>query len=583
MKSLEELSTQKLSPVRFPTIWEVLAIAALSFFLTALEIKLSQQTGILANPIPNDGISYFLETKQLFYRLGQGWFQQPSPLVELIGNRYPLWTTLMLLSQAIFGEGEWQCYSIHFWPTFFLLLLLLWVIRSRSNAYIAWTCVMITGLLPIVSTSLRAAAKYYFSSPVEITRFGRYVIDWYLTDARPNVFCTVLLLWAVVILVEHVRCLNRNLLLLVGTFAALSLLAKATYLPMIIIMMGLTLLYVGWVNRNQLRSTILTCCWGLLPFLILTLPWAIAGGLRFTIDYIYWNAIVNGSAWAKANRTFLSESIYYWNLFPKWFGPEGWLVLILGVLSFGILGAKLKRVDDRLLAYLGLAAIQYGFVSASQVKDYFSGNLYYLLLWIFCWIAISPVLLWVSRGFKALPLVFVGLYLVLVLSRGIYASLNWFPEYQVGLQNYTMIQQIGKDLKGMLTPEDCFVPSDASNATNIQYYTIHEQGEYAGRNPRLTAWVLSKDIPSEAEINSFLEKHVSQCKAILVHEGQLEEAARFFALRTQVMPFYQIVQQWVKRPDSPYKPGPLYTFAFNDCQKRTCESKTIQIRLYQKV
>ncbi|UBF24123.1 hypothetical protein K9N68_20645 [Kovacikia minuta CCNUW1] len=548
--------------------------------LTAIEIKLSQQSGILANPILNDGISYLVGAKQLFYKLGQGWFQNPSPLLELFGNRYPLWTTLLLLSQTIFGEGEWQSYAVRFWPSFLFLLLMLWVVRRRSNASIAWAVVLITGLLPIISTSLRAMA-YYFFSPAEMVLFGKVPLAWYIADLRPNVFCFVLLLWAIVVLVEQVHCLNRNVLLVSGTFTGLALLGKATYLPMITLMMGLTLLYVGWVNRKQLRSTVLTCCWGLLPFLALTLPWAMIGGFGLTIRYIYWNAIVNAPVWATANPTFLTESTYYWNLFPKWFGLEGWLILVLGLLSFGIVGLKLKRVDHRLTAYLGLAVAYYIFVSISQVKDYFSGSLYYLLMWLFCWLAMLPILVWVSHHSKILPLGFAGLYLVIVLSRGFYASLHWPLEYQVGQQNRAVIQQIGKDL-ATFTPEDCFVPSDASNSSNIRYYTINKDGSNRGKPLQIMVWIMGTSAPSEPEINEFFNTYVNQCRAVFVHESSLEEAAHYVSMPLLVMPFYQALQKWISRPGSPYQPGPVYSFLFNTCEHRNCTAHRLNIRLYTK-
>ncbi|UBF24121.1 hypothetical protein K9N68_20635 [Kovacikia minuta CCNUW1] len=583
MKFLEKLLPEKSSSqVGFLAVWEILAIAVVSLLLTAIEIQLSQQAGILGNPIPYDGVAYVLEAKQLYYRFGRGWFRTPSPLIDLFGNRYPVWTALMMLSQILFGEGEWQCYSVHFWSTFLLLLLMLWVVRSRSNGYLAWTIVIITGLLPIASTSLRAATLYYFKPPQGTIRYGITNLEWYAADLRPNILCFVLLLWAIVLLVERVRSLNRSILLIAGTFTALAVLTKATYLPIVVMMIGLTLVYVGWVNRKRLRSTVLTCGWGLLSFLVLTVPWMMIGGFGTTIGYIYWNAIVNGSVWATTNPTFLTETTHYWKKFPFFMGPEGWFVLTAGLLSFAVVWVKSKRVDDRLLAYLGLAIVYYAFVAANQVKDHFSGNLYYLLLWLFCWLAMLPILLWATQRFRPLPLLLAGLYLVITLSRGLYVSLNWPPQYQVGQQNHAVIQQMGEDLFALLTPDDCFVPADTSNVSNIQYYAVGKRRQNRGRVPNMVAWPLNPTPPSQAEVNKFIQASVSQCKAIFTYEIPLEEAARYFAIQPQVMPFYQAVNQWVKGDRSGYQAGPLYSFRFNYCKDRSCKSEEIPVRLYRK-
>jgi hypothetical protein len=97
-------------------LWRDIAMAGLlAVATTALEVHFSAELGLLAYPPYNDGIGYLLEAKSVFYRLRH----EPGPaLSTLAGRRASLWEALMILSFAMLGEGEWQAYTIRFWPVF---------------------------------------------------------------------------------------------------------------------------------------------------------------------------------------------------------------------------------------------------------------------------------------------------------------------------------------------------------------------------------------------------------------------------------------------------------------------------------
>lgn len=205
---------------------------------------------------------------------------------------------------------------------------------------------------------------------------------------------------------------------------------------------------------------------------------------------------------------------------------EGWLFLGAGLLSFGIAWFKLRRFDDRLLAYLGLATIYYLFVTTSSVKDRFSGTLYYLLLWIFSWLALVPVFLWLSQRYKSLPLLLAGTYLTAMIIGSSYIYLSyWLPEYrEAAKQNRVSIAQVGADLQQMLTSKECYMISDDSNDGSMRYYMLNEQGLLPPQS--YLSGLIS--VPNDSVINEFIENKVTQCKVILSFDEPVSTLQSYF-------------------------------------------------------
>ncbi|MBM0740840.1 hypothetical protein JOY44_04280 [Phormidium sp. CLA17] len=561
----------------------ICAIALLAIFLTAAEIWFSNHFGLLSNPPINDGVSlYMQESKRILLQLknGNGTAAPTSVIYELIYSRYPLWMALLLLSQAIFGVGEWQSYTIRFWPTFLLLLLMFWVLRRRGGTILGWAAVLVTALLPILSVSLRAILFHSLSNHLPNGMlFGSSTDErFYIADQRPNVFCYVLLLWALVPVIEKGRHLTRATWLWAGAFLVLAILAKATYTPMILMMVGLTYLYLLLINRKKIRSTVLTSFWVLFPFVLMS-PWLFLGGLSNTISYIYVSIFVEGPKWSNLNRTFASEFSHYWILFSVHMGIEGWLFLGGGLLSFGIAWFKLRRVDDRLLVYLGLASIYFLFVATSAVKDQFSGTLYYLLLWIFSWLALVPVFLWVSQRYKMMPLIVAGSYFIAIVVGVSYMySSYWLPEYQeAGIQNRASVAQVGADLQQMLTPEDCYMVSDDTNYGSMRYYMLSKQGliPYA----KFFDGIIS--IPSDTAINDYIKK-MAQCKVVLAFDEPVSILQSYLYIHPFHAPVYQAVQNWVRQPNNPYRPIKAYPLIYDRYSGGVRDRRTLTLRLYRR-
>ncbi len=566
----------------FPGIKTICAIALLSIFLTIVEIWFSSHFGLLSYPPINDGVSLYLtESKRILLQLqnGNGTPAPVSVIQELIYSRYPLWMALLLLSQAIFGIGEWQSYTVRFWVAFLLLLLMFWVVRRRGSTILGWAAVLVTALLPLLSVSLRAILFHTLSGhvPNEMLFGSSTDVHFYIADQRPNIFSYVLLLWALVPVIEKGRHLTRATWLWAGTFLGLAILAKATYAPMILMMAGLTYLYLLLINRQQIRSTILTSLWVALPFLLM-FPWLLLGGLRNTLSYIYTSAFVEGPKWSNINRTVTSELSHYWMLFSVHMGTEGWLFLGAGFLSFGIAWFKLRRVDDRLLAYLGLAAIYYLFVSTSSVKDQFSGTLYYLLLWIFSWLALVPFFLWVSQRHKPLPLVVPGSYFIAMLIGVSYLYSYWLPQYrEAGIQNRASIAQVGMDLQQVLTPKECYVISDDANDGSMRYYMINKQGLLPFQK-----YLNTVSTPSDAVVQNFIKNDMTQCKIILSFDEPVTTLQDYFYIHPFNAPVYQAIQTWLRQPNNPYRPVKAYPFIYDRHSNGIRDRRTLTLRLYRR-
>lgn len=539
----------------WPTLGEIALVATVALVVTATDVHISAQIGLLTHPPYYDGVSYELQAKSLYYRLNLWWTNSLS-LTELVrilvrGNS-TLWVLLVALNFMLLGEGEWQAYAARFWPTFFLLLLVFWIVRSRAGYRQAYIAVVFTSLLPTISVGLRSSLWECLVGRVNLGT------DWYLSDLRPNLLFAVLLVWSIVPVLENLDALDRRAWLVSGTFAGLAVLAKPTTSPILLFAWSLTIIYVLVINRRRALTAISGSLWGVLAFAILVSPIVLSGAARRIFDYIYKNAVgVQRVLWSNPNPTFLSETTYYWNWFQFHMGRvEGWIVLGIGLaLSVVAVRKGIERGHRRIIGYLALSAALYGLLAALPLKDYFQGLPYYLLLWVFSWTVLTPFLqksMNRKRVVSCIMILLVSTYATAVVLGGLYATQNWPVEEQhVGLQNREVVIQIAYDLDTILTVNDRFmyVPLWGSPNT-LQFYMMDEQGQY----PQ-TVWI---DLTKSPE--QFIRESVSTCKAVLVYEQDIEEVALFHWTHPLTFPYYRAIAEWVTRPESSYVLFKTYHF-----------------------
>ncbi len=541
----------------WPTSREIALTVVLASIVTAIDIIISMQIGLLARPPYYDGIAYVMNAKSMFYQMNQ--FQFDLLHVDSFLFWYaPLWQALMVLSFLLLGEGEWQAYSARFWPTLLLLLLVAWVVRRQGGGRVAWVAVIFTSMLPIVSVNLRTSN--YFSPSYSF-------LGWYLGDQRPDFLFVMLLLWAVVPLIERVHRLDRLTWFLSGLFAGLALLAKSSELPLLGFVLGLTAAYVFLINRSQLAATIMKSLWSLVPFMAMLLLWALKGGLEWLNEYYYANLIGPGRAlYSNPNATFLSEAIYYWKLFPDHIGQvESWTMLGIGLTLAAVTLWKGKRhTDSRIICYLGLSLAIYVLVSAIPNKNYFIGIPYYLLLWLISWITLAPLLKkWSARSrMKKWILVLVlCTYVGFNLVGGLYGLYNWpVWEQRAAEHNKHATQQIAADLRALLRNNDLFISAPAFGYPNaLQYYMIDSKGKC----PNTFNLYISKP-PDQV-----IRESISNCKAILVYEQDIDEVARFASVPAPARPYWQAIAEWVRDPQNSYELFKKYDFFFYDAHRLT--------------
>ncbi len=537
------------APIVWPSIKDTVIIFSLAVLITAVDIHFSQQLGVLAYPPTYDGVGYLLVAKSAFYKLHAGG-ADPAALISVLFAGgvplTPLWEGLMLGSFLIFGEGEWQAYTIRFWPAFLLLLLVFWVIRRRACGAVAWMVVLFTSLLPIISVGLRTSGWDYF--------IGGETSTWdrYLDDLRPDLLFAVLLLWSVVPLIEHVRNLDRRIWLVSGSCGALAILVKSSTTPVLLLAGGLTVVYVLIVNRRQLSRCVPMALWGLVAFAVLLAPWASAGGASLMVSYLSYHLTVSRPLYAIPNATLVSEATYYWTLFPHHMGHwESWLLLGLGlVLWLVATWKKREQRDDRLLAYLLLAGALYGLVSATPNKNFFLGLPYYLLLWLFTWAVLAPFLAGLTEKHllaRRLLIVFSCLYALTMVGAGFYALRHWpSEELRRARENRQTTLQIAADLRGILSNEDMFMWAPAYGyPAALQYFMIDSEGQFPS-----VRW---PDLSGATQVSTLLEQTETSCKVILVYTEDIEDVGKYIYVHPLGYPYWRALAARVKRPESPYR------------------------------
>jgi len=549
----------------FPSIDELGIAAALALIVVAVDICFSARMGLLTYPPYYDGISYVVGAKTLFYQMGQ-----LGVNLRILKNYViaPFWNAAIVLVFLFLGEGEWQAYAVRFFPIFLLLLLIFYTIGRRGCTQVTWLAVAFTMLLPTISVGLRASLMnssidLWNSTMASAALRPNADLPWYLADLRPDLLFAVLLLWTIVPVIESVHTLNRRIWLISGSFASLAVLVKASMSPVLLLAWVITVAYVLTANRHQLRSTVSTSIWTVLPLAVLVAPWALVGGARITFQYI-WAGVLGPQQvfWSNPNPTLLSEFGYYWSYFPVHMGNfEGWAMLVVGLaLSLYSFRKKIVRRDSRMAAYLVVSTALWIMVSATPAKNYFAGLPFYLLLWLFSWAVVASFLNRRAKHHKRIiawlmPLI-LCMYVSFQIVGGVYAFQNWPATATLaGQENRQVTQSIAADLRTHLTNNDIFMwaPAYGFPAT-LEYYMMDKTGEY----PRHLSSQM-ENTPSQ-----FIHESVSNCKAILAYEEDIDKVARFTWVPAAYQPYFRAIAEWVKQPDSGYIRTNTYYFVTED-------------------
>jgi len=521
----------------WPEIREVAIAIVTAAFITIIDIFFSKSRGLLAYTPVQDGITYMLSAKFTFLHLGS-FLSSPVQFIPLNFVMYsPFWKILMISHFFLFGEGEIQAYSVRFWPIFLLLLLILWIVRRRSNQTLAITAMIITAFLPIVFVNLRGMMMEFFGQ----------TFSYYLSDLRPDLLYAVLLLWMAVVLVENVDSLDVCTFVISGIFLSLAILTKPSSLLLIATVWFVTMGYLCWTNRDRLNVTFHTGMFNLLPPAILVIPWIVSGGIEWVYAYLVGN--YGNPEYVNLQSSILSELWYYWDFYPKLMGfIEGWGLLFIGltILVYLIMKDGIRNVDTRLFAYLGIAIIVYLGVAFLPNKNYFIGLPYYLFLWIFIWVLISLLVstpaLRTGKVVKILLGCFVLYAAVSVTSGGILLHELSIHQPGTGLQDREVTVQIASDLDNYLNKGEYYlwIPAYGYPAT-LEYYMIDSGDDY----PHAYSFDIST--PSDIVTRSI----ETNCKAALVYSDEKTYQTRAFAPDV-TYPLWRDIHAGITDPDGSF-------------------------------
>jgi hypothetical protein len=506
---------------RWPSFKEAFIASFSAFLIVIVDIYFSMSRGLLANPPVQDGITYMIGAKITFLNL-YSFFQ--SPILFLKNNFViysPFEKLLMIIHFFLFGEGEVQAYSVRFWPIFLLLLLVIWVIRKRSNLTVALVAMIFTAFLPTISVGLRATISEFLTGQT---------LQYYLSDLRPDLLFVVLILWMSISLIENVYDLDIFTFLVSGFFLSFAILTKPSGILITLVVWVLSMGFVFLINRNKIKKILSISVFNLLPFMIIVVPWILLGGIEWV--YIYLTSNYGSPLYTTVNSSLLAEITYYWGLFPQHMGYiEGGGILFLGIciLIYLLVKKGFKSLDLRIIAYLGISGILFLGVVILPNENYFLGLPYYLFLWIFSWIMISSLFVVFWKNMDALMKILIGIviiYSVLLVSGGFFAlhelSIT-HPSY--GYVDRDVTIEIAKDLKDSLTKNDSYewVPLFGYPVT-LEYYMADSDGNYP---------------------NAFFgdNQTLEECKAVLIYRDVQTYKIKAYAPNVTYPFWYDIYEQ----------------------------------------
>jgi hypothetical protein len=191
----------------------------------------------------------------------------------------------------------------------------------------------------------------------------------------------------------------------------------------------------------------------------------------------------------------------------------------------------------------------YSLVSASLLKNYFLGLPCYLIVWIFCWVSLSQLMLsWKTQKNKTswYLLGFATVVTAVVAIEGARHIGSWKGhDLEEGRQDRAAMQQIAVDLRQVASNEQSFVsmPTYGVPATLLFYMPYREGG-----TPR----PVFVEGTNAGPVSEFLQRVVEPAKAVLVYED-----GNKFRGWTEVgwspdadLLYYTAVAAWVRRPGS---------------------------------
>ena len=460
-------------------LWWLVPLVLLAATITANDLLLSARLGLLANPILSDGLSYLVLLElastdmegvilpETGPRVLSGEVVSPItsplftylPVLRLFREHSPGWAILITVSYQLFGNGEWQAHTVKFWAVALLLSVMFFMVRRYSDTWFAWTAVLFTSVLPVVSTSVRSATYEFFIS--KRVDFG---VEWFLGDLRPDFSFSAALLFTVFAFFEWRARPNRWTALLLGCAFGIAALLKVTVISALLLALAALTAYAWLVRRSRPLPTVRQFVAPALVGSAFLIPWIVAGGARRAVIYVVVNSTIMAGVWAGTGMSTGLDFAYYWQFFNYMMGTEAWVVIGLGLAVLAVRWWRGAPGSQDLVGFVFVVLVLWAYLSVTPAKSWPVGPALYLPLWAAAWCALGPVALRALRRIRldarALA-VGAGLYCALLTAGAWYAYASW-PAYgrDIGPTNRRTTEELGEHLNRLLTPPQALLSTE---------------------------------------------------------------------------------------------------------------------------
>jgi hypothetical protein len=538
---------------QWPSLWSVLGCSAVAAAVVAVDAWFSAQEGYLSRAPDYDGVSY-LGTARSVAHLLIG-LHPRAALSELNSSLAPLWIAAMAFQQLILGDGTWQAFTARFWAVAPLLVLVYWIVRTRSTRSVAMAAVGLTAVLPVVSAAVRASSLEYFSGQ------ANYGEIWSLEDLRPDFFSIVMVLCSIAPLVEHHRAPRRSTYVVSAAFAAAAVLAKPSTAPLSLLAWGLALVMVWFWNRKQPSALRLTAL-GLAVLAVLLGPWAIKGGVSETVSR-YYEISVTYHVTYNLGLGLLDTVTYYAVRLPEQLGVIEFWAIIAGsiVAAVALLRGRLERAE---WLYGGLFVLYWASFTAISNKNTLVGFWIALPLWIFFVAGMSRTLRTTlsptpraerreglgpadrsPAGRGGFGLGAAAAYLLVVYALGAFAIASWPPnEQRSNAQLLSVTTEIAHEMGRYVTSDQCFAYAPGPGwPASIEYYMTDANGKAPGSTP--------VDVDPSMTVADYVTL-AGRCPAVLAYREDITQVAQQFIAYPVRQPYLRAVAAWVRSPGSGY-------------------------------
>jgi len=460
-----------------------------------------------------------------------------------VSNLVPLWSLALTSQYLILGDGAWQAFTARFWAVGPLLVLVYWVIRRRTNSWLAITAAMITAVLPLVSAGVRSSSLEFLSGQAD------YGAHWYLDDIRPDFFAGVLALWSIAILAEDTTATRRSVYLVSAAFAAAAVLAKPTTSPAALAAWGVALGLHWFRHRSKPGAFRRTAVAGIVASL-LVLPWAVfSGGASLVANYLHAISVTYGATYAVSSN-FPDNLTYFLNLLPGQLGQPEISFFIIGTLALTI-GIWRRQFGSAEATYAAVVALWYFIFSIPATKNPHVGLLITMAIWLFLLAALARLLVtnWSPRLTRASPAIFgvATAYVGIIYVLGVIAITNWPIVERHSYEEQRVVSSgVADELRHYVVAGQCFAYAPGPSwPASLQYQLM----DSLGNAPLSTAIDID---PSATSIQDYV-KSAGQCQAVIAYRENISLVAQVFYAPPVRQPYLQAVADWVRSPDSGFK------------------------------